>query len=177
MLASRFRQNESDWRVSFSSSNCQLFIPKASRAKSGLRAVSTNLVTLVKKYLTNSYQPGNLWRKSIRAATHLSNEVASAHGRKMGGMVLVGMIENDRVRPLSSVGRIDSVALPMEKPSKTLQPVPFRSCDSPTIVDKGASRRVTKGKIKLYCSTRGSNWGRQASCATRGSFGCPRLYV
>lgn len=86
------------------------------------------------------------------------------------------MLKN-RACQLSSVRRIDSVALPRKKPSETLQSVPFLSCDSPTIVDKGASRRVTKGKIKLYCSTRGSNWGRQASCATRGSFGCPRLYV
>jgi hypothetical protein len=85
MLTARFRQNESDWRVSFSSSNCQLFIPKASRAKSGLRAVSTNLVTLVKKYLTNSYQPGNLWRKSNRSSTHPANEVAFANGSKVGG--------------------------------------------------------------------------------------------
>lgn len=93
MLASRFRQNESDWRVSFSSSNCQLFIPKASRAKSGLRAVSANLVTLVKNYLTNSYQPGNLWRKSNRSSTHPANEVAFDNGSKVGARMLVGNVK------------------------------------------------------------------------------------
>jgi hypothetical protein len=82
-----------------------------------------------------------------------------------------------RGRRTSSVTWGGLLAVPKGKPPKKVQSVLFLSRDGSTIVDKGASRRVTKGKIKLYCSTRGSNWGRQASCATRGSFGCPRLYV